>query len=156
MPDTTKAGCGILWALKQVGKAYRMGAEAKLLPEDFGNPNAFQRITEYDCSELAQCYLWAAGVESVNGVHVQWFDGAWKQYEQARHIPIETARLTIGALIFVQSATSYPDKPLHIGHVGIVIAPGFVLEARGRDYGVLIGPVRKTFGLGAKIDELYQ
>jgi hypothetical protein len=38
---------------------------------------------------------------------------------------------------------------------GISLRNGFVLEARGRAYGVTIGSVRSSFNLACKVKELY-
>lgn len=156
MPQVTKAGFGILWALHQVGKSYRMGAEAKLLPRDFANPYAFAEQAAFDCSELAQCYVWAAGVAQVGDTLTAAFDGAGNQYLACpKKISIDIAAGCPGALVFIQDAAEYPDKPSHIGHVAIVIAKNTIVEARGRAYGVVVGPLRPSFNLGAKIKELY-
>ena len=60
-----------------------------------------------------------------------------------------------GALLFVQSASAYPRKPHRIGHVAISLGNGYILEARGRAYGVTIGPLRPSFDLATKVQELY-
>jgi len=46
-------------------------------------------------------------------------------------------------------------KPHGIGHVAISLGNGFLIEARGKPYGVTIGPVRETFNLAGKVRELY-
>ena len=84
------------------------------------------------------------------------FDGAGLQWERSRSPPFAEGVKLPGALLFVQSARSYPDKPDHIGHVGISLGNGYVLEARGRAYGVTIGPVRPSFTLASKVAELYE
>lgn len=157
MAVVTRAGAFVLWALRQVGKGYRLGAEVKLRPEDFGNPYAFYQEQEWDCSELVQAGLWAAGVSKVRDTPVEKFDGAGFQFLHARPVPIALARTTNspGLLVFVEDRKAYPDKPAGIGHVGIVIAQNAIVEARGRKWGVVVGPVRPSFTLAAKIDELY-
>ena len=60
-----------------------------------------------------------------------------------------------GALLFIQSASAYPRKPHHLGHIGISLGNGYVLEAREKAYGVTIGPVRPSFTLPTKIAELH-
>ena len=61
-----------------------------------------------------------------------------------------------GALLFIQSAVAYPRKPHQIGHVAISLGNGYILEARGKAYGVTIGPVRPSFTLATKVAELYE
>ena len=60
-----------------------------------------------------------------------------------------------GALLFIKSATAYRSKPHNIGHVAISLGNGYILEARGRAYGVTIGPARPSFNLACKVQELY-
>jgi len=60
-----------------------------------------------------------------------------------------------GALLFMQSESTYRTKPNHIGHVAISLGNGYILEARGKAYGVTIGPVRPSFNLATKVQELY-
>jgi hypothetical protein len=55
----------------------------------------------------------------------------------------------------MQSEKSYPDKPHHIGHVGISLGNAYVLEARGKAHGVTNGPARASFTLACKVAELY-
>ncbi len=158
MPEVSKAGAAILWALKQVGKRYRMGAEVRLSPDTFGKLQAFAGQEAWDCSELVQAALHTAGVEFVTDsqnkqTQVRNFDGAWKQWEASRSIPVAEGIKTPGALLFVQDASS--DKPHGIHHVAISLGNGYVLEARGVKYGVVISPVRKTFNLATKVDALY-
>jgi len=160
MAQMTKAGLFILWALKQVGKVYVLGAEAKLTPANFSNLDAFRDQSAWDCSECTQAGLWAAGVEQVtdsNGraIPISAFDGAGFQWERSRSIPLADAVRLPGALLFVRSAAAYPRKPHHVGHVAIVIAKDTILEARGKRWGVTIGPVRPSFNLASKVQELY-
>lgn len=150
----TRTGLAILWALKQVGRAYRMGAEVPLLPDAVGDIHAYADVVAYDCSELVQVALWVAGVKQIGNCSIEKYDGAAQQYLCARPIAIPTARNTPGALVFVRDPYAYPGKANHIGHVAMVIAPGYVVEARGHDYGVCISMVRQSFNLAAKVEEL--
>lgn len=153
MRDMTHCGLFILWLLKQAGKAYRMGAEVALTEEEFGDRHAWASQREWDCSELVQAGLWAAAVATVNGHGVKGYDLAARQWQLTPKISVADARDTPGALVFIRS--SGYDRPHGIGHVGVIIAPDTVLEARGRDYGVVIGPVRSSFNEAAKVPELY-
>jgi len=152
MPLVTRAGTFILWLLKQAGKQYQYGAEVTLLIEDAGNPYAHADVSAWDCSELVQGGLWAAGVERVGTVPVGSLDPAWMQYEAARSIAVTAACTTPGALVFVQGK---PERPHGISHVAVVIAKDTIIEARGKEYGVTVGPIRPSFTLAAKVDELY-
>jgi hypothetical protein len=152
---TSNAGLFILWLLKQCGKDYRYGAEVALTSGDLGNPNAFASVTAWDCSELTQAGLWAAGVNTVGDCITERFDGAGNQYTCVMPISIETAKKLPGALVFIHDRNAYPGKTLGIGHVAVSLGNGYVIEARGEKYGVVISPLRGSFNLGGKVSELY-
>jgi cell wall-associated NlpC family hydrolase len=146
----TKAAHLLVLALKEVGKPYVLGSE--------GDPE--QTLKTWDCSELVQHLLAQVGVEQITDsdgrvTPITAFDGAGLQWERSRSIPFAEGMKLPGALLFIQSEKSYRTKPHHIGHVAISLGNGYVLEARGRAYGVTIGPVRPSFNLAAKISELY-
>jgi len=147
----TKAAHLICLALSQVGKGYVYGSEG---PVDL-------LLDTWDCSEYVQHMLAIVGVEHVSDdsdpvryTPISAFDGAGFQWERSHHISLQQGIDTPGALLFVQNQ-SYPDKPHHIGHVGISLGNHYVAEARGHIYGVVIGPVRPTFTLAGKVRELY-
>jgi len=146
----TKAAYLLVLALKEVGKPYLLGSE--------GDPE--QSLKTWDCSELVQHLLAQVGVEQVTDskgrvTPIAVFDGAGFQWERSRSIPFEEGVKLPGALLFIQSESTYRTKPHHIGHVAISLGNGYVLEARGRAYGVTIGPVRPSLNLATKISELY-
>jgi len=146
----TRAAHLLVLALKEVGKPYVLGSEG---------PPA-ESLRTWDCSELVQHLLAQVGVVGVtdwNGrvTPITAFDGAGFQCERSRSISFADAIRLPGALLFVRSAAAYPRKPHAIGHVGISLGNGYILEARGRAYGVTIGPVRGSFNLAAKVQELY-
>lgn len=58
-------------------------------------------------------------------------------------------------LLFIQSVSAYSRKPHTIGHVAISLGNGYLLEARGSRYSVTIGPLRPSFNLACKVQELY-
>jgi len=133
----TRAGVFILYALRQVGKPYVYGIEN----DDVADP------TSWDCSELVQIAAGKAGVTVP--------DGAANQCTFCRTIPVAVARETIGALLFIQDAHAYPGKTNHVGHVAIVIAKGWCVEAKGKAYGVVISPITSRFNAAGKVDALY-
>jgi len=146
----TKAAHLLVLALKEVGKGYVLGSEGA--PED--------SLKTWDCSELVQHLLAQVGVEQVTDssrrvTPIDTLDGASFQWERSHSIALADALKLPGALLFVQSQKAYPDKPHDIGHVGISLGNGYVLEARGKAYGVTIGPVRPSFNLATKVQELY-
>jgi len=146
----TKAAHLLVLALKEVGKPYVLGSEGA--PEE--------SLKTWDCSELVQHLLAQVGVEQVTDsggrvTPIGAFDGAGFQWERTRSIPFEAGVKLPGALLFIQSASAYPRKPHAIGHVAISLGNGYLLEARGRAYGVTIGPVRPSFNLACKVRELY-
>jgi cell wall-associated NlpC family hydrolase len=148
--EPTKAAHLLVLALKEVGKPYVLGSEGQ--PEE--------SLKTWDCSELVQHLLAQVGVEQVtdsNGrvTPIAAFDGAGFQWERSCSIPFEEGVKLPGALLFIQSESTYRTKPHHIGHVAISLGNGYVLEARGRAYGVTIGPVRPSFNLASKVAQLY-
>jgi len=155
MAEVTKTGLLILWCLKQAGKTYRLGATVKLLEDDADNPYGFKDVREWDCAELVKGGFWAVGLREIYGHPLAEFDPAWRQFELSKHrkIPIDVARITPGALVFSQFNSS---RPHNIGHVAIVVAKNTIVEARGKAYGVVVGPWRDSFTLATKIDPLYQ
>lgn len=146
----TKAAHLLVLALKEVSKPYVLGSE--------GPPES--SLKTWDCAELVQHMLAQVGVEQVTDskghiTPVAAFDGAGFQWERSRSMAFQDGVRLPGALLFIQSATTYKGKPHNIGHVAISLGNGYVLEARGRAYGVTIGPLRPSFNLASKVRELY-
>ncbi len=137
----------------QIGKPYRWGAEVSPLSNP--DPPAF------DCAELVQWGLAQAGVRRVRATPIQNFDGSANQYRCARPIPIGAARKTVGALVFV----SGPHGVHHVAVVaeaeqldvtGRLVRAARIIEAPGRGKYVRKVPIRASFTLAAKVDELYR
>ncbi|HUU55653.1 MAG TPA: NlpC/P60 family protein [Armatimonadota bacterium] len=149
----TKAAHLIMLALKEVGKPYLLGAE--------GQPG--EEMKAWDCSELVQHLIARVGVEEVTdsrgrATPIAQFDGAGNQWAASVSIPVQDGIKLPGALLFVQSPAAYPRKPHNIGHVAISLGNlgnGYLLEARGAQYGVTIGPVRSSFNRACKVRGLY-
>jgi hypothetical protein len=95
------AAVAVRFALAQLGKPYRWGADG---------PGS------YDCSGLVQTSYRAAGV-MLPRVSRQ-------QYHAGRHVPLTALRA--GDLVFY---ASNPRDPGTIGHVGIYLANGRMVEA---------------------------
>lgn len=149
----TKAAHLISLALKEVGKPYELGAEGPLT----------ESLRVWDCSELVQNLLARVGVTEVRdsrgkATPIAQFDGAGFQWERSVSISLADGIALPGALLFIQSKAAYAKKPHNIGHVAISLGNlgnGYLLEARGTQYGVTIGPVRTSFNLACKVRELY-
>jgi cell wall-associated NlpC family hydrolase len=146
----TKAAHLLVLALKEVGKPYVLGSEG---------PSG-ESLKTWDCSELVQHLLAQVGVKQVTDSRgrvtpIAVFDRAGFQWERSRPIPFEVGVKLPGALLFIQSASAYRGKPHNIGHVAISLGNGYILEARGKAYGVTIGPVRPSFNLATKVQDLY-
>lgn len=92
--------------------AYVFGAEAKL-----SDPSP-DRI---DCSELVQ---WAVYQQT----HDSWVDGSRNQWAACKHIGVDQAIKTKGALLFVSGSGS----PNGIHHVAVSMGNGMTAEARSR------------------------
>lgn len=146
----TKAAQLIILALKEVGKPYVLGSE--------GPPES--SLKTWDCSELVQHMLAMVGVLEVvdslgRKTRIANFDGAGNQWNASRSISLPEGIATPAALLFIQSEAAYRQKPFNIGHVAISLGNGYIIEARGKAYGVTIGKVRSSFNLATKINELY-
>lgn len=146
-PPPTKAAQLIIWLIKEVGKPYLWGSE--------GAPR--ESLRTWDCSELVQHGLANADVQTVTderGRHigVDAFDPAWLQWERSKKIPIEDGIRLPGALLFAKTA---PLRPHGIGHVAVSLGNGYMIEARGEEYGVVISEVRQSIVLATKVPELY-
>jgi len=148
----TKAAHLICLALSQAGLPYVYGIEG---PVDL-------LLSSWDCSEYVQHMLAIVGIEEVTDdrdpprvTPIAAFDGAGFQCQRCHHIPLQAGIKTPGALLFVQNRTLYAGKPEGIGHVAISLGNGYIAEARGKLYGVVIGPVRDSFKLAGKVRELY-
>ena len=118
-------------ARAQVGKPYHYGCEVRL---DDPNPERF------DCSELVQWALHQVGIDYTDGAHNQWL-------RSRRVEPTEAAGKT-GGLLFRWGKRDGKER---IVHVGIASGEGSVIEARGREYGVIeravdVGVQRWTHG----------
>ena len=126
-------------AATQVGKPYVFGAEAAL---DDPDPAAF------DCSELTQ---WAA---HQSGLTLP--DGAAGQYRYCRDagttMSVEDALRTPGALLFTFDGEPGPTggEPAR-AHVAISLGDGRTVEARGRDYGVVVTDAGTRFNFAAAV-----
>lgn len=144
----TKAEKFVLLALREVGKPYILGSE--------GPPESI--LKTWDCSELVQHCLALVPIECVSNTPgrrtpVSVFDGAWFQWERSKSLKtVKNGVATVGALLFSQFNTKMPH---HIGHVAISLGNGYIVEARGKRYGVTIGPVRSSFSLACIVPELY-
>lgn len=109
----------VTFALAQVGDRYQFGAEAD--PKDT-DPDVF------DCSELIQWACAQVGVTFVDGSSNQIAAIAAAGLE----IPVATAASLRGALLWAP------------GHCGISLGDGtHTVEARGRKYGVVVGPITR-------------
>ena len=97
--------------LRQRGDRYVFGHEVRF---DDPDPETF------DCSELVE---WAA-----RRLGVSFPDGSWNQDAAVKHIPVNKAIATQGALLFRHRGAS--------GHVAVSLGNGSTIEARGRAYGV--------------------
>lgn len=146
----TKAAYLIVLAMKEVGKPYLWGASGA----------ASRPLPSYDCSELVKNLLARVGITRVvnsSGVvtRIQDFDPSWRQWERSRTVSLADGIATPGALLFSRSRVAYPSNPYNVGHVAISLGNGYVVEARGARYGVVISRVRTSMNLATKVDDLY-
>lgn len=94
----------------------------------FNKLKFFDKHTKiYDCSGLVCCALIYAGVLKAG-------EDLTAQQLYNRYIKVSVNNRTAGDLLFKGS----PDN---ITHVGICISPTEIIEAKGRDYGVVISDI---------------
>jgi cell wall-associated NlpC family hydrolase len=103
--------------LRQRGDRYVFGHEVRF---DDPDPDVF------DCSELVE---WAA-----RRLGVRFPDGSWNQDAAVKHVTVDQAIATQGALLFRHRGQS--------GHVAVSLGNGSTIEARGRAYGVNVFSAR--------------
>lgn len=125
-------------AMPYAGLPYRLGAEAAL-PRNIGEGVPFP--TALDCSELVQLACAHVGIDAP--------DGTVNQYPWARHVTVDEAIGTAGALLFVWVG---PNSGGGAGnHVAISRGDGTTIEARGTRYGVGVFPAPGRFNEGALV-----
>jgi cell wall-associated NlpC family hydrolase len=79
----------------------------------------------YDCAQLSRGAMAAVGISLVSGANSQWHQTAW-----AERGPIADMPRSKVCLVFRDDG----DK---MGHVGIYTGDGYVVHAKGHDYGVV-------------------
>lgn len=103
---------------KQLGKPYIFGVENKQNEDNWDNYKA------WDCSEIVEIGFHKIGIEVP--------DGSYNQAKVCKRLS-RGEQLLIGDLGFKWN----PDTEV-IHHVGIYIGDGSVVEAKGKDWGVVI------------------
>jgi len=106
-------------ALGEVGKPYRFGAQHKL-----GTP--FKDIPEWDCSEIVRHLMYQTYNKIVP-------DGSYNQFSVT--YPIRKVELSPSDVGFLK------NKKGKVYHVAIAIDEDFLVEARGKRYGVVKTPI---------------
>lgn len=109
-----------------VGKPYNFGQEVDLKDRD---PKDIQAI---DCSELIEWLYFPTGLAMP--------DGSYNQAKVCRMVPGESHEFPDKLLLGDLGFKWYPDTH-QIHHVGIYIGNGEILEAKGKQWGVVITPV---------------
>lgn len=120
-----------------VGKQYVLGAEVDLnkIKPDMKLIDLYGIVQKVDCSELVQVvYKYAAGKVFT--------DLAANQYVASEKIvPVKGAySLATGDLCFL---ANNPAQQNSIGHVGIYIGGDLIVEAKGKNYGVVVSTVQQ-------------
>ena len=122
-----------------VGKQYVLGAEVDLKKISSGMKliDLYELVQKVDCSELVQVVYKYATDKAFT-------DLAANQYVASAKInPIggkKVYALATGDLCFLANNPAQQNK---IGHVGIFIGGDLIVEAKGKDYGVVISTVQE-------------
>ena len=94
----------------------------------------------FDCAELSEWGLAQVGVPFV--------DGSANQCRKARTISVATALKLPGALLF-------REKSGQVYHVAVSLGNGYVVEAKGKRYGVVISKADSGYSKAGKVPALY-
>ena len=89
----------------------------------------------YDCSGLVICALAYAGVLPKKGYDDTAF-GLYKTFEKITYSQVQPGDLAYKS-----------DTSGDIVHVGLIVSPSEIVEAKGRDYGVVISKLNETWDL---------
>lgn len=117
---------------KLVGKPYVFGSEVNLSDQD---PTKIKGI---DCSELVE-YLYA-NLQKVDGSRagLSMPDGSYNQAKVCRKLTFIPNDLKTDVLLLGDLGFKCEPQTGSIHHVGIFIGEGKVLEAKGKDFGVVL------------------
>lgn len=117
---------------KLVGKPYVFGSEVNLSEQD---PT---KITSIDCSELVE-YLYA-NLQKVDGTRAEITmpDGSYNQSKVCRRLNFVPNDPKTDVLLLGDLGFKWEPQTQSIHHVGVFIGDGKVLEAKGKDFGVVM------------------
>lgn len=99
------------------------------------DPETKKGKTAYDCAQLVRWCMNDVGIKMVSGANSQWKETEWSQAGEIGTMPR-------GKLCLV-----YRYDTDHMGHTGIYTGDGYIIHAKGHDYGVvreLLGNPRFT------------
>lgn len=91
----------------------------------------------YDCAQLVRWCMNHIGVSMPSGANSQWTKTNWERFGDIGSIPRDKVCLVY----------RYDDDKGHMGHTGIYLGDGYIVHAKGHDYGVvkeLLGNPRFT------------
>ena len=84
-----------------------------------------QGMPAYDCAQLSRAAMAAVGISLVSGANSQWNQTLWEDRGGIAELPREKVCLV------------FRDDGGKKGHVGVYTGDGYVIHAKGHDYGVV-------------------
>ena len=91
------------------------------------DPDTQQGKTAFDCAQFARRCMEHIGISLVSGANSQWEQTAWEQAGEIGTMPRSKMCLVY----------RYDDDKKRMGHVGIYLGDGWIVHAKGHDYGVV-------------------
>ena len=86
----------------------------------------------YDCAQLSRGAMAAVGISLVSGANSQWNKTLWEERGGVGDLPRDKI-----CLVFRRDGD-------HMGHVGVYTGDGYVIHAKGHDFGVVRQPLEDT------------
>ena len=84
-----------------------------------------QGMPAYDCAQLSRAAMAAVGISLVSGSNSQWHQTAWEARGPIADMPRDKVCLV------------FRDDGDKMGHVGVYTGDGYVVHAKGHDWGVV-------------------
>lgn len=91
------------------------------------DPDTNKGKRAYDCAQLVRWCMDHIGIKMVSGATSQWKKTQWENAGEIGTMPRNKLCLVY----------RYDDAKGHMGHTGIYLGDGFIVHAKGHDYGVV-------------------
>lgn len=95
----------------------------------WSDPNTGNGKLAYDCAQLSRWCMDFVGISFPSGATSQWNKVAWAERGKISELPAD------------KLCCVFREDDGHMGHVGIYQGDGYVIHAKGHDYGVVRTPL---------------